>query len=672
VAVTLLATATVRADPPPPAQHRDDAPGVTVRADRVRAERERVEDTARFATSVDVRERGRVVESVADVLQEVPGLAPRRSGDGLAPTALTLRGAPAAHVTVALDGVVLNDASSDGVDVSLLPPAMLERADVYRGAAPVRLGLAGLGGAVELITRAPTAAPSAWLSAGYGMFGQRRGAVVLSASTRGVSTLLALGYRGTNGDFTFYSDRGTELFTGDDDPNARRVNNAADALDVLGRACVANGAARGCGLVLVGVRERGLPGPGAAQLTSPSLAQRRALGRLWYRAPIEAGTVELYGAIAARGDHFRDYQGEAMPGVPVDARGEDTGLEAGILGDLRAGSLRVEPVARARHESYSGSSYDGGPGLDASRMTGLLGADATLTLGALQLCPAFALEGVGDVARQDRAATPGPRVLLSPRVGVRWRVAPSVDLRANASHLERAPTLPELYGIGGALRGNPALVPETSDNADAGVVVHARARDVELRVEAAGYARSAHDLIVLLRSGVVSLKPFNLRGAEIYGAETSVRLAYRRAAALVLGYAYTSAITRSDAPEVDGRRVPAIPEHDLYARLEGALGPVRAWFDVSYTSGVYYDQANFSAAPPRALLGGAVVVALPFAPGLSVTALGTNLLDQRDATVTVYQGPPRDIRQPIADFAGYPLPGRSVFVSVAFTTERAP
>ena len=204
--VALLAPRAVGAQAAP-----DEA---TIRADPYAAARARVEGGTGFATSVDLRTQGLVRGAVGDLLDETPGLQVRRLGDAFAPQSVTLRGAPAAHVTVALDGVVLNDAASDGVDLSVLPPMLLQRADVYRGAAPLRLGSAGLGGAVELITREATPGRSAWIMAGAGSYGARRAGVFIGSSRGRCSTLAAASVRASDGDFPFYDDRGTPLLPG--------------------------------------------------------------------------------------------------------------------------------------------------------------------------------------------------------------------------------------------------------------------------------------------------------------------------------------------------------------------------------------------------------------------------------------------------------------------------
>ena len=262
---------------------------------------------------------------------------------------------------------------------------------------------------------------------------------------------------------------------------------------------------------------------------------------------------------------------------------------------------------------------------------------------------------------------------MSPRLGARVALPAGFELRANVAHLERSPTLTDLYGITGYLIANPDLVPERSDGGDVGGVWRIRRDGWDARIELAGYGRRVHDLITLVRRGAVSYKAFNLRDARILGLETAVRVAWRGWFEFVASYALTDAVTIAPgSPAIDGRRPPGIPEHDLYARAQGNVGPVSAWLDVSFVSGIYLDEYNAIATPPRTLLGAGATLRVPGVRGLAFTLTGSNLLDQRVASVTVHQGADYAVQQPIQDFAGYPLPGRSFFVTAHYAFEATP
>jgi outer membrane receptor protein involved in Fe transport len=502
----MLRAATVRAQEP--------AGEGVVRGDPVESARARVEGGARVATTVDLRDRGRAAESVGELLLEAPGLQLRRMGDGFAPQAVSMRGAPAAHVVFALDGVVLNTAASDDVDLSLVPPSLLERADVYRGAIPLRFGASGLAGAVELLTRSIPSRPTAWVGAGYGSFGARRGGVFVAARARGVQGLFALGYRGTDGDFSYYDTRGTD--DPRDDGEATRRNNAADAVDLLGRVCLGDGPARElpCAQLLAGFRRRGLSGIAGYPTDGPFSEQRRASVRV--TAPLRRGAwvVEFYGAASAREDRVDN--GGPVP-IATAARGLDAATgwsgEGGATLRFARGRWRLEGVARVRGEGVVAAA----PGsADGWRVGGLFGAELGVTAGPLLVEAGVGAEVLGDRGGSVRAE----RAVVSPRVGARWRVSPALELRANGAWLQRAPTLVELYGDRSVIAGNADLRNERAWNADLGAVLRAGSAGWSLRVEASAFARAVENVVVLRQTDRALYRPVNRDEASSPGCRS--------------------------------------------------------------------------------------------------------------------------------------------------------
>ncbi len=653
---------TARADDPRPASSSPSPDTLTVRGDRARAERERVEAEARFATSIDTRERGPRAASVADLLDDAPGVHARRTGDALAPTSIAFRGAPTAHVTLALDGVVLNDAGGGGLDVSLIPPSVLERVDVYRGTAPARLGLGGLAGAVEFITRPPSQRLQARVSVGLGSFLERRVLGALAGRLGPVAALASVSYRGTDGRFTFYDDHGTPLETRDDRPSALRVNNAGHAVDALVRACTVSVRAPSCALILFDWRIRGVPGPGNAQLETPSLEQWRLTARLGQRIPIARGYLEPFVSFTTRTDRFLDRAGEVFAGRPVDLLTRSTATEWGWTVSAQHRDVRIDGVARQRADSYD-TGGDGASGLAARRLSFLAAADVQVARGPVQITGTLA----GEVLRDTRSDTAGnSRAMMSPRLAARLSLPAGFEIRATLAHLERSPTLVDLYGLPGFQIGNPALVPERSDGGDLGVVWHIRRGALEARAELVGFGRAAHGMIALERSDAVSFKAFNLGDATVLGLESALRVTYGRVFELVASDAFTRAVTIAPGSHYDGLRPPGVPEHDLYARAQGNVGPVSAWLDVSFVSGIYLDEDNAIPIPPRTLVGAGAAFRLPWIRGLSLTLTGSNLLDQRVSTLTLHRGTDYTIQQGIQDFAGYPIPGRAVFAMIHY------
>jgi vitamin B12 transporter len=622
-------------------------------------ERARIESTTTFATSVDVRVRGRLAESAGDFLDEAPGLHVRRSGDGLSPQSLMLRGSPAAHVVVALDGVVLNDAASDGVDVSLIPPALIERVDVYRGVVPVHLGVGGLGGAVEFVTRLPERGIHGFAASGVGAFGARRASASVSVRNDNTSAIAAIGYRGSDGNFPFYDQRGTPELPAIE---SLRHNAGGDAVDGMVRACTQNGV---CVLGVAGWRDRGVPGPGSQPTDGPYASQRRALMRVTVPWRLGAHRATLWGAAIVREDLFANIGAVTLfNSTPYVALSRSGIFEAGVRGDLVATPWRVVSMLRVRYENFGGGLLRMGD-LAAQRVAGLAGGDVDVHSANVRATLGAAVEILADQG----ATSSGTRLPYSLRAGVAWTLHDGIELRGNAVHTRRAPSLTELYGDRGFSLGNPSLREETATSGDAGFVLTAHGTTWRIRSEIVGYARYIDDLIALVQVNRSRFKPSNLGTVSVLGAEALLRLEWNSHLRLSLAYAWTDARVLDVAPGVEGNRVPLVPAHDLYALGEVTVVGVVVGANVSYVSSAFLDASNdpMAMVPPRVLVGASASYNLPFARALTVGTTVTNLFDQRTAPRMTFDGV-RNV--PIQDFMGYPLPGRAWFVSLSATWDR--
>src|SRR5262245_13491192 len=96
-------------------------------------------DATAAATEIPVRERDAAAESLADVLLEVPGARPYRSGSLGSFTTAALRGADAEHTAVLFGEIPLTSTDLAVFDLSALPLSLAERVVVYRGGAPLWL-----------------------------------------------------------------------------------------------------------------------------------------------------------------------------------------------------------------------------------------------------------------------------------------------------------------------------------------------------------------------------------------------------------------------------------------------------------------------------------------------------------------------------------------------------
>ena len=121
---------------------------------------ERMRESAQSVKVIETAEAERRTADLGEVLARTEGVAVQRSGGLGSDTRLSLHGLTDDQIRVFLDGVPL-EFSGFGLGVSSVPVSWTDRIDVYRGVVPVRLGTDALGGALDLISESTTRGTSA-------------------------------------------------------------------------------------------------------------------------------------------------------------------------------------------------------------------------------------------------------------------------------------------------------------------------------------------------------------------------------------------------------------------------------------------------------------------------------------------------------------------------------
>src|SRR5215468_9573865 len=124
----------------------DHAPGEAAR------DRDRALGDAPFVTVLHA-DAFPAAASVADAVATAVGAHARSLGGLGAYASVTVRGAAPGHTAVLIDGVPLARIAAVTTDLGRFSLAAFGEVDLYRGAVPVELGGAGVGGALNLVTR---------------------------------------------------------------------------------------------------------------------------------------------------------------------------------------------------------------------------------------------------------------------------------------------------------------------------------------------------------------------------------------------------------------------------------------------------------------------------------------------------------------------------------------
>ena len=614
--------------------------------------------------------------SVADAIATTVGAHTRSLGGLGAYESVSIRGAAPGHTEVLIDGVPLARLAEVTTDLGRFSLGSFGEVDVYRGAVPVELGGAGVGGAINLVTHLGRgdAGDRVQLSAGLGSFGARHlrahygddhdGGAVLSSTT--------IGYQGATGNFAYFDNGGTPL-NPNDDGFRTRTNNRFDQLDAASRLGTRDGSI--VGGARVAYKDQGLPGSSNAPTMSASMATLDAMGDGRFDAQLGPATARQLGYLLVEHQRLRDPDAELGLGAQDRTYTTITG------GASTTWSLphRITTGLELRGDRFHDEASDGSsPSLTGTRVGGAALASLDLSAGSVVVTPAIRLDAlrthptaltVGPMAYE--AVAPRWDVVPSPRLTARAPITSDLVAKASAGWYVRLPTLVELFGDRGYILGAPELRPERGPSADlGGVWAPARGYGAidRIFVEAAAFATHASDTISFISTAGTVARAANLGTTETLGGELVV--AARLAKTISFTSAYTRLMSRQldGDPTLEGKQLPRRPAHALYARTDIVRRildhTASAWLDANVQSETFLDPANLGRVPSRTLVGAGVHVDIAAGLGLGVAV--ANLTDVRISELPLSPPPnPAVTRTPtaVADVAGFPLPGRSFYIS---------
>lgn len=640
--------------PPPTRQEEEQeerSPRGPVETIEVRgaAEGPAILDPTAFATVIRAEDFAGRVTSVAELLRESVGVQVSSLGGEFA--TVSIRGSSAEQVIVYLDGVPLNRALGEGVNLADLPLGQVESIEIYRGFTPAGLPAASIGGAVLIHTRRPEGRRAASGSVEFGSFGSAEAIASLSGSRGAADWTVGLDGAASRGDFTFEDNNGTPTESRDDEIS-RRVNNDFRRAHLAGRISLRSGPRSRINVSTdLFWRDRGVPGIDASQSENARFDTSRGL----LRAEMEAPGL-LGGRLLARGAVDYTRYAESL---------DDRLSEVGFLAqetDHRIGSLGQEfglVLAATRHQAISllashrretAELRNRSPepidlGL-AARTTAVLTLEDQVVLARdrVLLNPSVRFESYDSTFRPGAAtglvsgSTQGGDRHRTGKVGFHVRAGDRLTVKGNLGRFFRLPDFTELFGDRGSVIGNPALLPERGRSIDLGI----SASLPRARGEATLFQTVAEDLILFWPNSPGTVEAFNITRARIRGIELSLEIALGPRLTGNLNATLQRATDRSGT-RTDGNQLPSRPGEELSAGAGLDLGHGRLFYGFTYVGRNFVDPSNtISRALPVRYLHD-VGYRLNLKHGLRAVLEVKNVGD-----VLTY------------DVARFPLPGRSI------------
>ena len=621
-------------------------------------------------TGEQLREPG---VDAGDALSRVPGVQVTRSGSSADLVTVSIRGADAAEVPVYLAGIRVNDDVAGVADLSRLPLWMMQRVEIYRGAAPLGAVRGGMSGAILFEPTLPRE-PSYRLGAEAGSFGA--GALWLGAAMTHPSkggdwaTSIAVKRSGARNDFEFRSDEGTAFVSSDDETQVRQNADFSES-DVWiisrGNVRVGRSSASVSALYNHFTREQGVSGLSLIPAKMAQSELNRSLGGVSSRVPCALGrrcTVEAATGFQTTELDTFDPNGELNLGSPVvfqrsrrvsqnvrleHAPSERFDLSWGISAEQSQLLLDTpEEVLSRASETFVGLA-------SSVRFAPLHDRFVRLALSAqcVQAQGSTGGDGATDGSRQDLSQCQPEARLGGVKEFEGTQGTPILRLRALVHSGVRYPTLGQRFGVSAVTRGNQDLRVERAFTVDLGGTFEpAPQKWGRYFIDLSVFERHARDLIAYRRSALGYVRPFNVGSARFIGSEISGEILvfhhirHRTAVTLLDPRDTTEGRTTENDLLVYRSQITASEELEIYLEQANSTlthAGLSGYF--IYRSGRVSDPAGLLVIPQQGVfdLGGR----LQFVHQIDLRARLENLL-----------GTAR------YDALGFPLPGRSLFLSL--------
>ncbi len=621
-----------------------------------------LEATPSFYSMITREEFDGKVEGLAQVIEKEAGVQVRQVGGLGSFSTVSLRGSTSDQVLVFLDGILLNDASGGGVDLSSISLSDIESIEIYRGTTPASFGKSSIGGTVNIRTLRSREGVHGNLSASYGSFETKKISGYVNHKPGRWDYLVSADYLASDNDFEFFSDNGTD-WNQFDDRVERRRNAQFHENNILAKAGYdLTESVRLDFMDQWFSKKQGLPAWSNSELARTSFDTDRNIATLKLTAndlgPYRINT-SIFLDYMRKVEEYDDSRGQVGLGEQFNRYTTDRLGGHGVV-DWHAPWNSLSLVLDVQREKYApedllDSDNHINESLRASISIGLQDS-VYLFDERLIVTPALRYASIHDERRSavdkwGRINEGGAESLDSwnPQFGARYRLIEGLILKTNIGQYVREPSFFELFGDRGFFTGNADLRPENGTNFDVGFEANWTGPNewlTDIAFSAACFHNTVEDLITRVYDARGVGRSVNISSSNIQGVEASFKFDLRKYLRLIGNATWQDPVQENEIRAFDGMILPGRFQESYFGRFEAFYGQAKLYVEYLKEKGLFYDTANLLPAEDKEVINlGLSLVYRAFI----VTAEAKNIRDKQ-----------------FEDFNGYPTPGRSGFLTVQY------
>jgi len=616
-----------------------------------------LEETPAFYSLIKRDQFEGKIESLSDVIEKEAGVQVNKAGGLGSYSVISLRGSTSEQVMIYLDGILLNEASGGGVDLSNISLSDVESIEIYRGISPASFGKASIGGVVNIKTLRNKKEMAGHISVGKSSFDTNRTSAYINNTLDKINYILSADYLRSENDFPFINKYVTP-----DSPadwtEEHRNNATLRQYNFFGK--MGYDFTDTVRLTIVNQwfsKDQGIPCRKNLHSSTRFDTDRNILTTELTMNNLGQYHLNTKSRISYtwKEEDYDDRKNQIGKGK-VHTMDSVYGLSANFYTEYLTDNNTFSVILDLKIEDYRSRDFfhRKNPN-ESNRETYIIGAQDTFYLMDQQfsITPALRLMRVNNYlyAAKDRFgeqlySDKRKENYWMPQLGIKYRMLHWLSLKSNIARYVREPSFFELFGDRGSFIGNPLLDPEKGKNYDIGFDINWQLSNEYLsRLTFCGAYFVSHtdDMIVRNFYSAGTAKAINSDG-RIKGIETSIKIDFLTYFNLHINYTYQD--TENLAEANNGRALPGRMENSFFGRLEAQWKTFKVFYENIREDGMYYDESELLEAPVKQLSNAGMIWSY----------------DNFQATFDI-----NNIKnKQHEEYYRYPLPGRSYAVSMKY------
>ena len=183
----------------------------------------RIKEYSPSKVTLDAKDFSGKYLDLQSALETVSGITITNTGGFGHYSDVSIRGSSPSQVQLYLDGVPLNGATGNAVDISKIPFSSLQTISIYKSTPPIEVFGDNAGGVIDLTTEANKDATTA--SAEVGSFGYREGSAMISKTIGPMVHRLSVNYGRADNDYPYTDSVITLGTTVSTDDSVKKMDN---------------------------------------------------------------------------------------------------------------------------------------------------------------------------------------------------------------------------------------------------------------------------------------------------------------------------------------------------------------------------------------------------------------------------------------------------------------